>query len=81
MSLPPAKLYWRCRRGMLELDLLLQGFLDSGYRAMDESGRRIFEEKVLQLSDQALHDYLFGNKQPNDKEVARVIESVRTAQD
>ena len=80
MSQSRSKLYWRCRRGMLELDLLLQRFLGHGYGSMDEQGRRVFEEKVLEFSDQDLHDYLFGTKQPDDKEVARVIESIRSAQ-
>ncbi len=65
---------------MLELDLLLQGFLRHGYEALDDRGQRVFEEEVLKLADQDLHDYLLGTKQPHDKEVARVIESIRTAQ-
>jgi len=36
------RLRWHCRRGMLELDLLLEGFLDEGYTDLDDDGRRLF---------------------------------------
>ena len=32
-----ARLRWKCRRGMLELDLLLRDFLDSGYQDLDDA--------------------------------------------
>lgn len=76
-----SRLRWRCRRGMLELDLLLRAFLDNGYEQLDSAGRRLFEQEVLMLPDQELLEYLLGNKRHNDKEVDRVIQSVRAAQD
>lgn len=70
------RLYWRCRRGMLELDLLLQGFLDGGYADLDAAGRRAFE-RLLETPDSDLQDLLLGGKPPDDTEVAHVIEAIR----
>ena len=71
-------LYWRCRRGMLELDLLLQGFLERGYPDLDEAGRRTFE-RLLESPDPQLHALLLGHEPPADKEVARVVDAIRRA--
>jgi antitoxin CptB len=37
------RLRWCCRRGMLELDLLLNTFLENGLEDMDEHERSIFQ--------------------------------------
>lgn len=66
---------------MLELDLLLQGFLAHGYDGLDVPDKELFAEVVLALPDTELHDFLLGVTVPEDKDVARVIESIRAAQD
>ncbi|MCW8829038.1 MAG: succinate dehydrogenase assembly factor 2 [Gammaproteobacteria bacterium] len=73
-----SRLRWRCRRGMLELDLLLQGFLDSGYTQLEAAQREQFAA-FLALSDQQLYDYLLGNVPPDEKEFIDVIERIRHA--
>lgn len=73
-----SRLRWRCRRGMLELDLLLQGFLDSGYPQLDGAQQEQFAA-LLALSDQQLYDYLLGNLPPDEKEFIDVIERIRHA--
>lgn len=56
-----SRLRWKCRRGMLELDLLLQGFLDDGYDELDEAGRAEFEA-LLALPDQELFELLLAGE-------------------
>ena len=73
-----ARLYWRCRRGMLELDLLLQGFVASGYEALSAGEREHFDA-LLALPDQQLLGLLLGGEQAGDREVADVIEKIRRA--
>lgn len=34
---------WRCRRGMLELDIVLLRFMDTHYEQLDEHQRELFE--------------------------------------
>lgn len=78
-----SRLRWRCRRGMLELDLLLQGFVDSGYTALNESEQDLFTQ-LLELPDQELFENLMGVNEPEKKEFSHVIAKIRhavTAQD
>lgn len=72
------RLHWRCRRGLLELDLLLEGFLRHGYAALDERQRSAFE-RLLALPDQELLEYLLGTRQPTDGDLAHVITCIRHA--
>ena len=71
-----ARLYWQCRRGMLELDLLLQDFMKQTWPALDDIHRQAFET-LLQSPDQLLYDYLLGDTIPFDKDVAYVVEQIR----
>lgn len=72
------RLYWQCRRGMRELDVLLAGFLEHGYDDLDLAGRRVFEA-VLQYPDTLLLEMLMGRAIPADTEVAHVVERIRNA--
>ena len=79
ISVERNRLVWRCRRGILELDLLLRGFLEDGYEQMDEDGQGGFV-KLLELPDQELFEYLLEQKNPKDGEIASVVEKIcRTA--
>jgi len=63
---------------MLELDLLLQGFLERGYAGLDAEGRAGFE-RLLALPDPQLHDYLLGLERPAEAVLSDVIERIRQA--
>lgn len=56
------RLRWQCRRGMLELDLILQAFLDKNYLNLSPEDQDRFEQ-LLTYSDQALYAYLI-KRQP-----------------
>lgn len=73
-----SRLRWQCRRGMLELDALLGEFVDYHYSRLDVSEKNTFRE-ILNLPDQLLFDYFFGNGKPTDKDVNNVIERIRCA--
>ena len=71
-----AELKWRCRRGMLELDILLNTYLDRNYATMTERQGSVFRN-VLDYPDQVLFDLLLGNMQSSDTEVNRLIEDIQ----
>jgi antitoxin CptB len=71
-----AKLRWRCRRGMRELDTLLLGFLDRGYVELDSQQKRCFDV-ILALPDPDLHAYLVGKAHPTEPGLADVLERIR----
>jgi antitoxin CptB len=53
------RLRWRCRRGLLELDLVLLRFLDGQYSQLPPFDRQAFES-LLQLQDDTLLEMIFG---------------------
>lgn len=70
------RLYWQCRRGMRELDLLLQGFLKQRYETLDADTLACFES-LLQYPDAVLLEWLLGRQIPSDREVARLVRIIR----
>jgi antitoxin CptB len=72
------RLRWQCRRGMLELDELLQSYLDRRYACADANEQHAFRT-LLTLSDQELFDYFFGALAPVDQKLSNVIEHIRRA--
>jgi len=73
-----SRLRWQCRRGMLELDIFLEGFMDKAYLQLTPKEKHTFE-RLLETPDQMLLDYLMGRVIPYDKEIADVAKQVRLA--
>jgi len=55
-----AKLYWQCRRGTLELDLLLKRYLDTQYVLADVDEKKCFMA-LLVLEDDVLSSLLVSD--------------------
>lgn len=72
------RLRWQCRRGLLELDLLFEAFLDQGYAALPGDDRERFNE-LLEYPDQLLQEWLTGKGRPDDPAMGRLIDSIRNA--
>ena len=51
------RLKWRCRRGVKELDLLLQDILDNQFTDFDTDQRRAFSE-FLETPDPVILDWV-----------------------
>jgi antitoxin CptB len=73
-----SRIAWRCRRGMLELDLLLGGFVDREYDRLSDEERDQFR-RLLATPDQELLGVLLGHERPADEELIHVIEKIRRA--
>jgi antitoxin CptB len=72
------RLRWRCRRGILENDLILTRFLDSrGDRITDAELAAL--ESILQLNDNDLWEMLSGRQEPADRSVLQLVERLRAA--
>lgn len=72
------RLRWQCRRGMLELDLLLNHFLRHGYAELDDDDRRVFE-RLLGMQDSILQDWLIGQAVPADARLTALIARIQAA--
>ncbi len=73
-----SRLRWQCRRGMLELDLMLEAFVEKRYDSLSLKSKKAFHQ-LLNCQDQILLDYLMGQDIPNNKDVADVVKQVRDA--
>lgn len=72
-----SRLRWLCRRGMKELDVLLVGFLERGYPALDEAGQRGFA-RLLERQDPEIYALLSGRVDTDDPEIERVVQRIRS---
>jgi antitoxin CptB len=70
------RLAWQCRRGMRELDELLNGFLERRYSFLDAHALETFS-RLLQYPDHVLLELLLGRMTPVDREVARIVQEIR----
>jgi antitoxin CptB len=70
-----ARLAWRCRRGMKELDLLLSGWLDKRFERASAEQRCQFEA-LLELPDPLLARYLLGRQRPEPSDLAALVECI-----
>ena len=71
-----SRLYWQCRRGMLELDDLLQGFFKQSFDSMSSRQRDSFES-LLKSPDDLLLEYLMGRTVPVDAGIAEIVSRIR----
>jgi succinate dehydrogenase flavin-adding protein (antitoxin of CptAB toxin-antitoxin module) len=69
------RIRWRCRRGLLELDLVLQAFLARGYERLDAGEQRLFAE-LLEWPDNELLDLALGRAEPEPR-YQTVVERLR----
>ncbi|EKD74160.1 MAG: hypothetical protein ACD_45C00055G0003 [uncultured bacterium] len=69
------RLQWACRRGMLELDVMLGDFLKNTYAALTAVERQQFAQ-LLTFSDPDLYAWLMGFKTP-DPIVVAMIDKIR----
>lgn len=58
-----SELKWACRRGMLELDLLLEHYLDHDYDQLNPADQALFT-LLLSEADQDLFSWLFADARP-----------------
>lgn len=64
---------------MLELDILLNDFLDHGYTELKEQEREVFT-RLLEYPDQSLIELLLGQAKTADRECLNVLRKIRRYQ-
>ena len=72
----PGRLLWRCRRGMKELDVILERFARQGLTRACAAERRAFE-RLLGLPDPLLAGYFLGEERPADPELRLLADRIR----
>ncbi|MFO7764660.1 MAG: succinate dehydrogenase assembly factor 2 [Wenzhouxiangellaceae bacterium] len=70
-----SRLRWRCRRGMRELDVLLERWLETRWSGATPADRARFE-RLLDCEDDALWDWCTGRTCPEDPELAAIVAQI-----
>ena len=70
------KLHWACRRGMLELDVLLGNFLNEVYTGLSDEDKQSFIN-LLSYGDPDLFSWLLGSQKPNEPHLIKITEAIR----
>jgi antitoxin CptB len=72
----PPQLRWACRRGMLELDVLLGNFLEEAFQSASPDDQANFA-RLLDNNDQDLFMWLTGRTEAPDTTTARIVGKIR----
>jgi antitoxin CptB len=71
-------LLWRCRRGIKELDVLLERYVRSWLSNASSEERQTLR-RLLELPDPILLDYLFGHAAAPEAPMAGLVAAIRRA--
>lgn len=71
-----ARLRWRCRRGLRELDLLLAPFAERQLPVLAPDELDALD-RLLSSADQDLQSWLLGRERPTDDTLAKLVEGIR----
>jgi len=71
------RLLWSSRRGMLELDLLLNDFISNRYETLERQDHTALDT-LLDYPDAVLFDLLMGKSSTANQEIADVIKKIRS---
>ena len=67
---------WQCRRGMLELDLLLNNFVNKNIESLTPQQEESFE-LLLSYPDQTLLDLLLSNSVASDPAISAIVQKIQ----
>jgi antitoxin CptB len=70
------RLLWQCRRGMLELDILLLAFVENNFKLLNLDEIDVLK-RLLAENDQILAKWFLGNINSSDEELAKLVIRIR----
>jgi antitoxin CptB len=68
---------WRCRRGLLELDIVFGHFVEAHYAQLNECERQTFDE-LLDMPDNPLWDMISGRREAESLPQAALLEKIKS---
>lgn len=72
-----ARTRWACRRGMLELDIILMPFVDNHYPDLPDIEKLAFQ-RLLEGDDPQLFAWFMGHEKCEDTELNTLIRKIHT---
>ena len=78
MSDKKARLLWRCRRGIKEMDIILQEFINVSYDQLNDEDKNAFA-KLLDEQDLDILNWIMGKDNPVNDRLANIINIIKTS--
>lgn len=79
LTVSKARIKWLCRRGMKELDVLLERFFTAEFDGLSDSEQSAFHT-LVQCEDPEIYYFLLGRTQPDDPAVAALVTRIQAYQ-
>ena len=78
MSKEKSRLLWRCRRGIKEMDIILQDFIKDSYDELNNENKSAFS-KLLEEQDLDILNWILGKDKPEDAALIEIIKKIRSS--
>ncbi len=78
MSEKKSRILWRCRRGIKEMDIVLQDFIKNSYDELNNENKSAFS-KLLEEQDLDILNWVLGKDKPEDKKLIEIIKKIRSS--
>lgn len=69
------RIRWACRRGMLELDVIIMPFFEACYDTLSDSDKQDFIA-FLESDDPDLFAWLMGHGKPDDPKMKSIVDKI-----
>jgi len=76
MNTERSRLLWRCRRGIREMDIIFQEFVNQSYDTLSETDKKIFSQ-LLDEFDLDILNWILGKDAPESDEFKHIITLIR----
>ena len=76
MSDKKSRLLWRCRRGIKEMDIIFQDFVNHSYDQLTDDKKNSFS-RLLDEQDLDILNWIMGKDKPYDNELVNIVNIIR----
>jgi antitoxin CptB len=76
MSDKKSRLLWQCRRGIKEMDIIFQDFINHSYDQLTDDEKNAFS-RLLDEQDLDILNWIIGKDKPYDNELVNIINIIR----
>ncbi len=76
MSDKKSRLIWRCRRGIKEMDIIFQDFINHSYDQLTDDKKNAFS-RLLDEQDLDILNWIMGKDKPRDNELVNIVNIIR----
>ncbi|MCZ6802767.1 MAG: succinate dehydrogenase assembly factor 2 [Proteobacteria bacterium] len=71
-----SRLLWRCRRGIREMDIVLQEFINQSCDTLSDTNKKAFSQ-LLDKNDLDILNWIMGKDEPENDETRHIIKLIR----